>query len=77
MLHPPPSGASGSSAAERWRHEIANSDGFIATAAAYNHAPTGVLENAFDSASYEWKERPFSYVGYGGVGGHALSNSCE
>ncbi|RYY93243.1 MAG: FMN reductase, partial [Alphaproteobacteria bacterium] len=39
------------------------------TAAEYNHAPTGVLKNAFDSASYEWIRKPISFVGYGGVGG--------
>ncbi|RYY95387.1 MAG: NADPH-dependent oxidoreductase [Alphaproteobacteria bacterium] len=56
-------------AAEAWRHRIGAYDGFIVTAAEYNHAPTGVLKNAFDSASYEWIRKPISFVGYGGVGG--------
>jgi NAD(P)H-dependent FMN reductase len=59
--------------AESWRHEIGTFDGFIATAAEYNHGPTAVLKNAFDSAFHEWKGKPISYVGYGGVGGaHAV-----
>ncbi len=56
-------------AAERWREKIGEFDGFIATAAEYNHGPTAVLKNAFDSASLEWIQKPISYVGYGGVGG--------
>ena len=56
-------------AAEAWRHRIGAYDGFIATAAEYNHAPTAVLKNAFDSASFEWNRKPIAFVGYGGVGG--------
>ena len=56
-------------AAEAWRAKIGTYDGFIVTAAEYNHAPTGVLKNAFDSASYEWNRKPIAFVGYGGVGG--------
>ena len=56
-------------AAEAWRHEIGQYDGFIVTAAEYNHAPAGVLKNAFDSASFEWHRKPIAFVGYGGVGG--------
>lgn len=55
--------------AERWRHAIGEFDGFIATAAEYNHGPTAVLKNALDSALNEWKDKPITYVGYGGVGG--------
>jgi NAD(P)H-dependent FMN reductase len=55
--------------AERWRHKIGEYDGFIATAAEYNHGPTAVLKNAFDSAAFEWNQKPITYVGYGGVGG--------
>jgi NAD(P)H-dependent FMN reductase len=55
--------------AERWRHKLGKFDGFIAVAAEYNHGPTAVLKNAFDSALNEWKEKPISFVGYGGVGG--------
>jgi len=37
--------------------------------AEYNHAPTAVLKNAFDSAYVEWRRKPIGFVGYGGVGG--------
>lgn len=70
---PAPVGYSGGkfteAAAEAWRHKVGAYDGFIATAAEYNHAPTAVLKNAFDSASYEWNRKPIAFVGYGGVGG--------
>jgi NAD(P)H-dependent FMN reductase len=62
-------GAFSDPVAERWRHKIGEFDGFIATAAEYNHGPTAVLKNAFDSAAFEWNQKPISYVGYGGVGG--------
>jgi NAD(P)H-dependent FMN reductase len=55
-------------AAERWRLKIATYDAFIATVAEYNHGPTGVLKNAFDSAYYEWNKKPIAFVGYGGLG---------
>ncbi len=55
-------------AAEAWRHKIGQYDGFIVTAAEYNHGPTAVLKNAFDSASLEWRRKPIAFVGYGGVG---------
>jgi NAD(P)H-dependent FMN reductase len=55
--------------AEAWRHRIGAFDGFIATVAEYNHGPTAVLKNAFDSAALEWNRKPIGFVGYGGVGG--------
>ena len=55
--------------AERWRRKIGEFDGYIATAAEYNHAPTAVLKNAFDSAHNEWFSKPIGFLGYGGVGG--------
>jgi NAD(P)H-dependent FMN reductase len=56
-------------ATESWRRKIGEFDGFIATAAEYNHGPTAVLKNALDSALNEWKDKPITFVGYGGVGG--------
>jgi NAD(P)H-dependent FMN reductase len=56
-------------ASETWREKIAEFDGFIMTAAEYNHAPTATLKNALDSAFHEWNNKPVSFVGYGGVGG--------
>ena len=36
--------------------------------AEYNHSLTGVLKNALDQAYKEWVRKPFSAIGYGGVG---------
>jgi NAD(P)H-dependent FMN reductase len=55
--------------AEAWRKRIGVLDAFIATVAEYNHGPTAVLKNAFDSAYLEWQRKPIGFVGYGGVGG--------
>jgi NAD(P)H-dependent FMN reductase len=54
--------------AEAWRKRIGEFDSFIATVAEYNHGPTAVLKNAFDSAYLEWQRKPIAFVGYGGVG---------
>ena len=53
---------------ESWRRKLDEFDGFIVTTAEYNHGPPAVLKNALDSALYEWKDKPISFVGYGGVG---------
>jgi len=55
--------------AQRWQKKVAEFDGFIFTAAEYNHAPTGVLKNAIDYAANEWNKKPAVFVGYGSVGG--------
>lgn len=55
--------------AQRWQKKIAEYDGFIFTAAEYNHGPTAVLKNAIDYAANEWNKKPAGFVGYGGVGG--------
>src|SRR5260370_10874883 len=54
--------------AEAWRKRIGEFDAFVATVAEYNHGPTAVLKNAFDSAYLEWQRKPIAFVGYGGVG---------
>ncbi len=54
--------------AEAWRKRVGEFDAFIATVAEYNHGPTAVLKNAFDSAFLEWQRKPIAFVGYGGVG---------
>jgi len=53
----------------RWQKKIDSLDGFIMTAAEYNHGPTAVLKNALDYAANEWNNKPVAFVGYGGVGG--------
>jgi NAD(P)H-dependent FMN reductase len=55
-------------AAEAWRKRIGEFDAFVALVAEYNHGPTAVLKNAFDSALNEWQRKPIAFVGYGGVG---------
>lgn len=55
--------------AEAWRKRIGEFDAYLATVAEYNHGPTAVLKNAFDSAQLEWQRKPIAFVGYGGVGG--------
>lgn len=55
--------------AQRWQKKVAEFDGFIFTAAEYNHGPTAVLKNAIDYAANEWNKKPAGFVGYGGVGG--------
>lgn len=55
--------------ARRWQAKLAGLDGFIVTAAEYNHGPTAVLKNAMDYAYGEWANKPVGFVGYGGVGG--------
>jgi NAD(P)H-dependent FMN reductase len=54
--------------ADAWRKRIGEFDAFVATVAEYNHGPTAVLKNAFDSAFLEWQRKPIAFVGYGGVG---------
>ena len=54
--------------AEVWRKRIGEFDAFVAIVAEYNHGPTAVLKNAFDSAFIEWQRKPIAFVGYGGVG---------
>jgi NAD(P)H-dependent FMN reductase len=55
-------------AAETRRRRIGEFDAFVAVGAEYNHDPTAVLKNAFDSAVIEWQRKPVAFVGYGGVG---------
>ena len=54
--------------AEAWRKRIGEFDAYVVTVAEYNHGPTAVLKNAFDSALIEWQRKPIAFVGYGGVG---------
>ncbi|MER9023981.1 NAD(P)H-dependent oxidoreductase [Mesorhizobium sp. M0815] len=55
--------------AQRWQKKVAGFDGFIFTAAEYNHGPTAVLKNAIDYAANEWNKKATGFVGYGSVGG--------
>src|SRR5216684_7843653 len=55
-------------AAAAWCERISEFDAFVAIVAEYNHGPTAVLKDAFDSALNEWQRKPIAFVGYGGVG---------
>ncbi len=53
----------------RWQETIGRFDGYIFVVAEYNHSITGALKNALDQAYKEWNRKPFTAIGYGGVGG--------
>jgi NAD(P)H-dependent FMN reductase len=57
-----------SPAARRWQEALARFDGFVFVVAEYNHSVTGVLKNALDQAYHEWGRKPFTAIGYGGMG---------
>jgi len=52
----------------RWQETVGRFDGYIFVVAEYNHSITGVLKNALDQAYKEWIRKPFTAIGYGGVG---------
>ena len=54
--------------AVRWQQTIGQYDGFIFVVAEYNRSLTGALKNALDQAYKEWNRKPFTAIGYGGVG---------
>jgi NAD(P)H-dependent FMN reductase len=51
-----------------WQEAIAGYDGFIFVVAEYNRSLTGALKNALDQAFKGWNHKPFTAIGYGGVG---------
>ncbi len=55
-------------AAIRWQQTIARFDGYIFVVAEYNRSITGALKNALDQAYIEWNRKPFTAIGYGGLG---------
>ena len=52
----------------RWQQTIGRYDGYIFVVAEYNHSITGALKNALDQAYKEWNHKPFTAIGYGGLG---------
>lgn len=53
---------------QSWQRTIGQYDGYIFVVAEYNHSITGALKNALDQAYKEWNRKPFTAIGYGGVG---------
>jgi NAD(P)H-dependent FMN reductase len=56
-------------AVARFGRAIDRADGYIVLAGEYNHGYPAVLKNAMDWTSVEWRRKPVSYVGWGGLGG--------
>lgn len=54
--------------AVRWQQTLTHFDGFIFVVAEYNHSLPASLKNAMDHAHAEWGRKPFTAIGYGGVG---------
>jgi NAD(P)H-dependent FMN reductase len=54
--------------AVRWQQTVGKFDGYIFVVAEYNRSVTGVLKNALDQAYKEWNRKPFTAIGYGGIG---------
>ncbi len=52
----------------RWQETVGRFDGYIFVVAEYNRSITGALKNALDQAYKEWNRKPFTAIGYGGVG---------
>jgi NAD(P)H-dependent FMN reductase len=52
----------------RWQETVSRYDGYIFVVAEYNRSITGALKNALDQAYKEWIRKPFTAIGYGGVG---------
>jgi NAD(P)H-dependent FMN reductase len=59
----------GNDVANRWAAQVAAADGFVMTAAEYNHGYTPVLKNAIDWIGLEWRRKPVTFIGYGNAGG--------
>jgi NAD(P)H-dependent FMN reductase len=51
-----------------WSNKIKEADGFIFVTPEYNGYFTGALKDAIDYLYYEWYQKPYGIVGYGGKG---------
>lgn len=54
---------------EAWQAALEQYDGFIFVVAEYNHALTGALKNALDSANTAWNNKAAGIVSYGSAYG--------
>lgn len=64
-----PDGKYSSEIGKKWADKINEFDGYIVTAAEYNHGYPAVIKNAIDYAYTQWMRKPIGFVGYGSVGG--------
>jgi NAD(P)H-dependent FMN reductase len=62
----------------KWTAKIAEADGFVITAAEYNHGYSAVLKNALDYVGAEWHDKAVGFVGYGSaMGARAIEQLRE
>jgi NAD(P)H-dependent FMN reductase len=54
---------------KRWSATIASFDGYVFVTPEYNHSTSGVLKNAIDYLSREWRDKAAGFVSYGSAGG--------
>jgi NAD(P)H-dependent FMN reductase len=54
---------------QRWTAQIGEADAYIFVTPEYNHGIPAVLKNAIDWVNPEWRRKPATFVGYGGVNG--------
>ena len=51
-----------------WQEKVAEFDAFVFVTPEYNYSIPASLKNALDQAYKEWNHKPFSVLGYGGLG---------
>ena len=54
---------------EAWNQKLSELDGFVFITSEYNHAMSGALKNALDSARDPWNNKAAGIVSYGSAGG--------
>ena len=51
---------------QKWAEKIDEADAFIVITPEYNHSYPAVLKSALDAIYNEWKNKPISFISYGG-----------
>ena len=67
---------------KKWSETISRADAFVLVTPEYNHGTSAALKNALDYLYFEWKYKPVTFLGYGGMGGtraieQLISNCVE